>query len=172
MYRLKSLAEISSLIRTWLMWFSSISLQTRMAVLDSAGRGSAASWAKIVEAARANVTAIRVLPARERAGNRIDPHPMAKEKKRGQQPPKDRLAPATSTGPTRMFCKSPSGRADTLPQNDADVSVCWLSNRLPGFGNPMPKGSYRKLPNVTRGALPEVGAGQPVLRRRGAARGS
>src|SRR5271170_8140416 len=90
-------------MRTWLMWLSSISLQTRMAVLDSAGRGAAASWAKIVEAARANVTAIRVLPARERAGNRIDPHPMAKEKKRGQQPSKDRFAPATSTRPTPVF---------------------------------------------------------------------
>jgi hypothetical protein len=44
-----------------------------------------------------------VLPARERAGNRIDPHPMAKEKKRGQQPPKDRFAPAISTRPSRMF---------------------------------------------------------------------
>src|SRR5580658_8218741 len=104
------------------MWFSSISLETRIAVRDSAGRGSAASWAKIVEAARAKVTAIRVLPAREVAGNRIDPHPMAKEKKRGQQPPKDRFALATSSRRSRFFTvKSPSGRVDVLPRIEQTV---------------------------------------------------
>src|ERR1700722_3553915 len=108
-------------MRTWLMWFSSISLETRMAVLDSADRGSAAACAKIVEATRAEVTANRVLPARERAGNRIDLHPMTK-KRRGGQPPKDRSLPAKPVHSPRVFTAiSPSGRADILPQVDADV---------------------------------------------------
>jgi hypothetical protein len=99
------------------MWFSSISLQTSMAVLDSAGRGSAASWAKIVEAARANVTAISVLPAREVAGNRIEPHPMTKERKWGTAAAESRFALTISTRPPRIFtAKGPSGRADILPQ--------------------------------------------------------
>jgi hypothetical protein len=53
---------------------------------------------------------------------------MAKEKKRGEQPPKNYFALATSIRPPGYSPQVPSGRADFLPQNDADVWSGRLSN--------------------------------------------